>query len=418
MPAIPVDTGPPIFGHALALLRAPHEVMLAAYRRNGPIFRLRALGREVLVLAGPEANLLMARLGPDTLRTGEIYRDFADEHDQPNMLLACDGEPHNWRRRLLKQAAFTSDALERHCAQISAITTRIAESLRPGHRVPATAMMQRIIAEQTGQCLVGHSPGPRTADIVRSLDTAIGVFLLGAPRLALRLPGYVAARRRTAAMVRDIVETHRRRPPGDPPDLVDVALAFRDDHGRPLDEADLRSFVHLQFIAGLNTLAHTCSFALFALMREPEAHARVVDEVDRVFASGPPDRAALRDMPALHGAAMEGLRLYPVSPAVKRWLARDLEFAGHRLAAGQELIFATAVTQRMAEFFPDPERHDIDRYTRARGEHRRPGAFAPFALGPHVCLGAALAELQISRTYSPWRVVTARLKRSEVSPGR
>ena len=397
---IPVDAGPPILGHALAMMREPHRVMLAAYRRHGPVFRLRALGREILILAGPEANLLMARLGSDTLSTAEVYRDFATEQGNPNMVLACDGEEHGWRRRLLKQAAFTNNALDHHCLQISEVTRRMADALPNDRPVPAVHLMQRLILEQTGLCMANYSPLAHLKDFSHFLDTPINVFLSGRlPRIALRMPGYVAAKRRIRALIRDIVEFHRNRTPGPAgPDLVDVALAFRDARGQPLSEPDLFSVVLTPFIAGLDTVAHTCAFALFALLREPEARLRVLDEVDRVFSRGLPTRADLRDMPALHGAAMEGLRLYPVSTGVKRWLARDIEFAGHKLAAGQEVLIGTAVTQRMSEFFPDPDRYDLDRYTRARGEHRRPGAFAPFALGPHVCLGAGLAEMQIMLT--------------------
>ena len=43
---------------------------------------------------------------------------------------------------------------------------------------------------------------------------------------------------------------------------------------------------------------------------------------------------------------------------------------------------------------PEPERFDIDRFSAARAEHKQPGAYAPFGLGPHRCLGAGMGELQ------------------------
>ena len=59
---------------------------------------------------------------------------------------------------------------------------------------------------------------------------------------------------------------------------------------------------------------------------------------------------------------------------------------------------ATTVPHYLPEYFPQPERFDIDRYLPERNEHRQPGAYAPFGLGPHRCLGNGFAEVQIAVT--------------------
>ena len=55
---------------------------------------------------------------------------------------------------------------------------------------------------------------------------------------------------------------------------------------------------------------------------------------------------------------------------------------------------ATSVTHRLPEFFPDPDRFDIDRYLPERAEHRQPNVFVPFGVGTHHCLGGNFAETQ------------------------
>ena len=52
----------------------------------------------------------------------------------------------------------------------------------------------------------------------------------------------------------------------------------------------------------------------------------------------------------------------------------------------------------MQEYYPDPEKFDIDRYQKPRAEHLKPGVFSPYGRGPHVCLGKTLAEVQMSLT--------------------
>ena len=52
----------------------------------------------------------------------------------------------------------------------------------------------------------------------------------------------------------------------------------------------------------------------------------------------------------------------------------------------------------LPQYFPEPERFDIERYTPERREHRQPGVFVPFGAGSHVCLGAGFAEVAIAAT--------------------
>ena len=46
-------------------------------------------------------------------------------------------------------------------------------------------------------------------------------------------------------------------------------------------------------------------------------------------------------------------------------------------------------------FYADPYKFDITRFSEPRLEHKKRGVFAPFGSGPHTCLGAGLAEVQI-----------------------
>jgi cytochrome P450 len=83
---------------------------------------------------------------------------------------------------------------------------------------------------------------------------------------------------------------------------------------------------------------------------------------------------------------------------VQRTVTEPFEFAGYRVDAGQRLFIATTVVHFDEQHHPDPERFDIERYAAPRAEHRIPGAFAPYGMGAHTCLGAGLAEAQIMLT--------------------
>ena len=121
--------------------------------------------------------------------------------------------------------------------------------------------------------------------------------------------------------------------------------------------------------------------------------ARIVAEADEFFA-GAPTAEGLRRLDVTHRVVLESLRMYPAAPVIFRKVANSFDFAGYRIPAGKSLFVATAVTHRLPEFFPDPDRFDIDRYLPDRAEHRQPDAFVPFGVGTHRCLGGGFAEAQ------------------------
>jgi len=59
-----------------------------------------------------------------------------------------------------------------------------------------------------------------------------------------------------------------------------------------------------------------------------------------------------------------------------------------------------AVSNRMAEYFPDPERYDPSRYEEGREEDRQAFAWIPFGAGRHRCVGAAFALMQLKAIFS------------------
>jgi cytochrome P450 len=61
-------------------------------------------------------------------------------------------------------------------------------------------------------------------------------------------------------------------------------------------------------------------------------------------------------------------------------------------------MIAITVPHYLPEIYKNPTSFDIDRFDRDQLEHRTPGAFASFGLGPHACLGSNLAEVMMALT--------------------
>ena len=163
-----------------------------------------------------------------------------------------------------------------------------------------------------------------------------------------------------------------------------------------MPETDLWIAALGPFFAGLDTVTSITAFMFYELLQHPDLLERVTAEADALFAEGTPTIKGLRQLDVTQRVAMETMRCYSLSPLLQRIVSNSFEFAGYAVPAGESLSLAPAVPHGMEEHFPDPQRFDIERYTRERAEHRQRGAYAPFGVGAHVCLGNSLAEVLIA----------------------
>src|SRR3546814_13329134 len=86
-----------------------------------------------------------------------------------------------------------------------------------------------------------------------------------------------------------------------------------------------------------------------------------------------------------------------IAVAQMRTATKDFVFEGHQIYEGEMIYVGTSVPHFMHEYWPQPEKFDIDRYAKPRAEHMQPGVYSPYGRGPHTCLGKSLAEIQIAQ---------------------
>ena len=389
--------GLPILGSAIPMARDPVAFLRAMYLRHGPIFRVFVPGRVVTVLAGPDANLFMAKESDALLRSRETWEPFVGVFGATQNVISVDGPLHARLRKLMKRTHGRSMAGP-HLAMLSNVVHAQAEALPVGRRVGVIAALRPMISEQLGRLLTGRAAAEYTDDLVRVNLGATSVFVVGArPAWTLRLPRYQRSLRRVLELGEEVLRAHRDGPK-DPqnPDLVDDLLAAATADPSLFRENDLRLAATGPFIAGLDTVANACAFLLYEILTRPELRSRIVAEVDALFDGGPLSLDGLRGLRTLHAAAMETLRIHPISPAVMRNAARDFSFAGCDVNEGAPVLMATGVSHFLPHLWERPFEFDIDCFDGGRNEHRKPGAYAPYGLGPHTCLGASLAEVQVT----------------------
>ena len=392
----PRTSGLPIAGYYFGLSGDVSVWLAKQYVRHGPVFEIHAFGLNYIVLAGPEANQLAHRHGSHYFRTRDFYSGFLQELGAGKMLVTLDGHDHLRLRRVLRDS-YSRGQIERNIPEGVAVLREEMATWPQQKPIRGFKAMQRLTAEFVGKVAADTSPRERMDDIVTYWGALVTTRLLGnRPALLMRSPHVRRARRGIEAHSATVMARHDPERRGDAnPDVIDAIMELHRSDPQFMPETDMVASVMGPFVAGLDTVSGTAAFTLYALLAHPELLERAREEADEAFSNGGPSAMQLRRMETLHGVLMESMRRYPIATGVRRTVINSFDFAGYRIPAGSEVLIANTVTHHLPELFPDPRRFDIDRYKEPRREHTQPGAYTPFGVGPHTCLGSGFARSQI-----------------------
>ncbi|RDW62507.1 hypothetical protein BP5796_10809 [Coleophoma crateriformis] len=192
------------------------------------------------------------------------------------------------------------------------------------------------------------------------------------------------------------------------PDIKDVFAQFINAEdpatGTVLSADTVRLNSGTLIIAGSDTTSSSLAGTFFYLARDPEAYAKVVNEVRSTFPTPASIRAGaeLNSCVYLRGAINEALRM---SPVVIQPLWREVEspgasIGGQFIPAGMVVGSGIYSLHHDPVVFPDPYRYDIERWVVGTPEEMktRQHHFAPFSVGPRQCLAKNFAMMEMLLT--------------------
>jgi cytochrome P450 len=144
-----------------------------------------------------------------------------------------------------------------------------------------------------------------------------------------------------------------------------------------------------------------------------ETTGRLIGWTGKLLSDYPDQRRALLEQPSLIPTAIEEiLRYEPPALQTCRYVARNVEAHGETVPEGSAMLLLLASANRDERRYEYPDRFDIHR----KAQH------LSFALGPHFCLGAAIARLEARvvleealKRFPDWEVDTVNAKLA-VSP--
>jgi len=194
--------------------------------------------------------------------------------------------------------------------------------------------------------------------------------------------------------VQRIIE-NRRRDAADTGDLLSMLLAVCDEEtGEGMSNQQLYDEMRAIFFGGYDTTSNALAWIWYLLAQHPHVEHRLHEELATVLGDRPP---TFQDLPNLTFQRMvieEALRMYPPAWAIARTVVADDQIDGWHIPAGAKVVVSPYVTHRLPAFWDRPDTFDPERFAPERSAERHRGAYLPFSIGPHLCIGSNLAMLE------------------------
>ena len=394
--AVPLVPSLPLIGNLPDALGDMNGFFTKCYRRHGPVFRARFLTRTFTILAGPEANLFMLRKERFHLHTSAghalaMHRGLGGE-----LMGTMNGVEHARMRREMKDK-FSRAFMQDNIPKAVEIAREQIGRWPLNERLPGLETIKSILFEQATRITANAS----ALDHVEGIEKLFHMITIQGSLPGLRLLHGLQQRRlarQVDTLRRKMLLDHLTPHPNRSPDLIDDLLDMHRNDPSFMSETRVRMNALAPIYALIDTVGNVGAFMLHFLLKHPDLQERIRAEADEAFADGVPEADALAKADVANRFVMETMRMATIAPAFGREVVTSFELGGYRIPAGQDIVLAAGVTHRLPECFPDPERFDIDRYLPGRDEHKRPGAYVPFGLGLHRCLGSGFALIQLPLT--------------------
>lgn len=291
------------------------------------------------------------------MTVGGLLRTF------PAALINQDPPEHTRYRRIM-HGTFTPSHIERWRPRVAAIAGELIDAVGDEFDMVADFALPlpaRVICELLGVPM----------DRFEQVRGWTEMFLSASDASAdARAQGFAAF----TAYARELIERHRTEP-GE--DLIDLLIAARDE-GDGLSEDELTNMVFTLIMAGHETTASMIVRGTLRLLCHADQYAELAAHPELVE---PAVEEILRH---------EG----PGSNGMLRRITEDVEVSGGTIPAGTVVLPNLWAADHDPSVFQDPLRFDVKRFTGAPSTPH-----LAFGHGPHYCLGANLARMELQEAF-------------------
>jgi cytochrome P450 len=396
--------GLPLVGHLPQFMRDRLGFLTRCAETDAAVALLRLDTDAYLLLDADDIKHVLESNHPNYDKTPRLTSARGRELSG-NGVLTSIGKAHLEKRKML-QPVFAASSFMPLADIVVAESARLFDTWRDGQILDAADALMNLSQQINGKLLFSADYATtdtafRDAIRVRRLYMmwVYSTLLPFGERLPLPLRlKYVRQQR----LIEQEIQTRinqRRADPDKYNDLLTRLVQARYSDGRPVNDAEIIDESTIAAITGYETIGEALAWTCFMLGQNRDVADRLAAEVRGAVGD---TRLSADDLPKLKYVEMvlnESMRLYPPTWIYIR-MARQTDRlpSGVDLPAGAKLYLCPWAIHRSARYFDDPLRFDPLRFTDENRKARPKYAYFPFGGGPRICIGQALAKMQMPLT--------------------
>ncbi|XP_003561530.1 cytochrome P450 716B1 [Brachypodium distachyon] len=393
----PGSFGLPVIGQTLSFLSALRGNTGEAWLRQwaavyGPVSRFSFFGVRTALIVGPSANKFLFSSAGLTAKTTTAMNRMVGRRN----IRELTGNNHRHVRAMFVQFL----KLDVVRGYVGAIDDEVRHHLSAnwhGHATIAVMpSMKTLTFDIMCTVIFGLDRGAHAA-MRRDLSMEFQQLVRGVWSIPVNLPfttfrKCLAASQRGRHTVAKIIDEKRRKlergESSSSNDLMTHMLA------EGMADDDIIDNIMFMILAAHDTTATLLTFLIRHLDSNKDAYAKVIAEQEEVARSKARGEALSWDdlgkMRYTWAAAMETLRMVPPIFGNFKRVVEDVEFNGHLIPKGWQVMTAMNLTQWDPAIFPDPGRFDPTRFE----SPLPPYSFVAFGGGGRVCPGNEFARVE------------------------
>jgi cytochrome P450 / NADPH-cytochrome P450 reductase len=402
-----------LLGHLLTLsAETPVQDMWRLARELGPIYRLELRGRVVIIVSGYDLvnEVCDEKRFDKSIRGGlRLVRRFGGDG-----LFTSKTEEPNWSKaHNILLPNFNQKAMESYHAAMLDIADQLAlkwERLNPDEEIDVARDMTSLTVDTIGLSGFNYRFNSFYHDkehpFVGAMADALGITMDELRDVPMENLIRQSRERQLQDDIRTMNETvdriiRERRASGEDlsakTDLLSYMLTGVDKKtGERLEDINIRYQVITFLIAGHETTSGLLSFAIYALLNNPDVLARAYEEVDRVLGPDPtirPTYKQVNELKYITQILKETLRLWPTAPVFGLYPYEDTVIGGkYKIKHQHTLTVLLPMLHRDPSVWgPEAERFNPDNFTSEAEAKRPPNAWKPFGNGKRACIGRQFA---------------------------
>ncbi|WP_162300034.1 cytochrome P450 [Kineobactrum sediminis] len=391
---LPGEFGLPLLGITPELLRDQLGLARRFYERYGAVSRIQMARQKGVLALGPDLAQTILLDKEQNFSSQMGYKWSLSPYFGEYYLLGKDFDEHKFQRRVM-QTGFKTAAMRGYVDMMNPILARgIADwgHTEDFHFYPAIKELLLAMALKVFYGVDGGSSvaGDLSGAFIDITEGMLGLFHVDLPGFRYRRGQ--RGKRRVEAYLSGLLPAARREERQDM--LAYMAKEVRPD-GNLFSDQELVDHANFLLFAAHDTTTSTLTHMMYYLARYPEWQQRIREEGSAVNDGGELGYDDLASLPLLEATFFESQRLHPSVGVMARRTLRDCKLGGLDVLANTLVFQFPMFTNRMDNWWQDPDSFDPARFLAPRQEQKsHPFAFMPFGGGAHKCIGMHFGSMQ------------------------